>query len=115
MRSAVLLLAMCCTACRGEAAHTPGDYLYVWAGDTAHNASDFLAVIDAKAASPTYGQIVTSVPTGVSGSHPHHTEAELGPNNHLLANGFHAGRTWLYDLSLPREPKILTSFGAIAG
>ena len=115
MRSAVLILAMCCTACRGEAVHTPGDYLYVWAGDTAHKASDFLAVIDAKPSSPTYGQVVTSVPTGVAGAHPHHTEAELGPNNHLLANGFHAGRTWLYDLSMPREPKILTSFGAVAG
>jgi hypothetical protein len=36
-------------------------------------------------------------------------------NGHLLANGFHAGRTWLFDLSSPREPRILASFGDVAG
>ena len=33
---------------------------------------------------------------------------------HLLANGFGAGRTWLFDLSAPRAPKILTSFGDLS-
>jgi hypothetical protein len=55
------------------------------------------------------------MPTGVAGTHPHHTEAVLGANIHLLANGFHAGRTWLYDVSTPRSPKILTSFGDVGG
>jgi hypothetical protein len=36
-------------------------------------------------------------------------------DGHLLANGFHAGRTWLFDLTTPREPRILTSFGDRAG
>ena len=36
-------------------------------------------------------------------------------NGHLLANGFGAGRTWLFDLTDPRTPKILTSFGAKGG
>ena len=36
-------------------------------------------------------------------------------NGHLLANGFRAGRTWLFDLTQAREPKILTSFGDLAG
>src|SRR6185436_18772606 len=48
-------------------------------------------------------------------THPHHTEAEMPPNGHLLANGFHAGRTWLFDLSQPLQPRILTSFGDLAG
>jgi hypothetical protein len=39
----------------------------------------------------------------------------LAANNHLLANGFHAGRTWLFDLSMPRTPKILASFGDVGG
>ena len=116
MRTLLLVpIAMAFAACRAERSPASGEYLYVWAGDSAGTASDFLAVIDAAPSSPTYGAVVASLPTGVAGTHPHHTEAELGPNNHLLANGFHAGRTWLYDLSTPREPKILTSFGDVAG
>ena len=103
------------TACRAEKATTPDEYLFVWAGDSAGKASDFLAVIDAAPASPTYGAVVASLPTGEAGTHPHHTEAQLAASGHLLANGFHAGRTWLYDLSAPRTPKIVTSFGDLAG
>ncbi|HET9010913.1 MAG TPA: hypothetical protein VFN38_03825 [Gemmatimonadaceae bacterium] len=116
MRSFVLAaIVLSCAACRGGTSSQSGDYLFVWAGDSAGKSSDFLAVIDAAPSSPTYGAVVASQPTGMAGTHPHHTEAELGPNDHLLANGFHAGRTWLYDLSAPREPKIVTSFGDVAG
>jgi hypothetical protein len=80
-----------CTACRRDTSPPPGDYLFVWAGDSANKASDFLAVIDAAPSSPQYGSVVASLPTGVPATHPHHTEAELPPNAHLLANGFHAG------------------------
>lgn len=99
-------------ACRGSA---PPSYLFVWAGDSAGRASDFMATIDADPASATYGAIVASVPTGAAGTHPHHTEHEMPAGGHLLANGFHAGRTWLFDLSAPRQPRILASFGDVAG
>ncbi len=104
-----------CAACRAETSPPPGEYLFVWAGDSAAKASDFLAVIDAAPSSRQYGSVVASLPTGVPATHPHHTEAELAANRHLLANGFGAGHTWLFDLSVPREPKILTSFGDAAG
>lgn len=116
MRPALLAAAViACVACHAERSPAPGEYLFVWAGDSAGKASDFLAVIDAAPSSPSYGSVVASLPTGVAGTHPHHTEAQLGANGHLLANGFHAGRSWLFDLSVPREPKILTSFGDVAG
>ena len=116
MRSGLLAaIVIACAACRAEKGPASGEYLYVWAGDSAGKASDFLAVIDAAPSSPGYGSVVASMPTGVAGTHPHHTEAALPANKHLLANGFHAGRTWLYDLSAPREPKILTTFGDLAG
>ena len=72
-------------------------------------------MIDASPSSPQYGAVVASIPTGEAGTHPHHTEDIVAANGHLLANGFHAGRTWLFDLSAPRQPKILTSFGDLAG
>jgi len=112
----MLIAAMvCCAACRADRPETSGAYLYAWAGDSTGKTSDFLAVIDASPSSPRYGSVVTSMPTGMAGTHPHHTEDEPAANGHLLANGFHAGRTWLYDLSVPREPKIVTSFGDVAG
>jgi hypothetical protein len=92
-----------------------GSYLFVWAGDRERKASDFLGVIDANPASPKYGTIVASIPVGESRTFPHHTEQVMPPNDHLLANGFGAGRTWLFDLSEPTAPRILTSFGEKAG
>ena len=103
------------SACHPAATPTRGDYLFVWAGDSAEKSSDFLAVIDANSASANYGSVVTTLPTGAVGTHPHHTEAEMPADRHLLANGFHAGRTWLFDLTEPTRPKILTEFGDLAG
>ena len=114
-RSLIGAAVLVCAACRKDASPSRDTYLFVWAGDSAGASSDFLAVLDASPSSPTYGSVVASTPTGTAGAHPHHTEAVLAANNHLLANGFHAGRTWLYDLSAPRTPKILTSFGDLAG
>jgi hypothetical protein len=112
-RTFALILFIGLAACgRGPA---PGEYLFVWTGDSSAKVSDFLAVIDANPASPKYGAVITSLPTGMIGAHPHHTEGEMPTNGHLLANGFHAGRTWLFDLSQPRQPKILTSFTDVAG
>ena len=109
----LLALVLACSACQQRPA--TGAYLFLWAGDSAGKASDFLAVIDANPSSRRYGAVVTSLPTGTAGTHPHHTEAEMPTNNHLLANGFGAGRSWLFDLSRPLDPRILTSFGDLAG
>lgn len=90
-------------------------YLFMWAGDSAHNASDFLAVIDATPTSPRYGAVLTVLPTGTAGTHPHHVEQEMPADGHLLANGFGAGMTYLFDLSDPLHPRLLSSFGDVAG
>lgn len=97
---------------------TPGraagqsSYLFVWAGGKTGN--EILATVDAAPASPTYGRVVASASTGTVGM-PHHTEPELPANGHLLANDFHAGRTWLFDLREPLHPRVLTSFEDVAG
>ena len=95
--------------------HAAPSYLFLWAGDVDGKASDFLAVIDAAPDSPRYGSIVASIPTGTAGTHPHHTELEMPADGHLLANGFGAGRTWLFDLTQPTRPEVITSFGDLAG
>ncbi len=87
-------------------------YLFVWAGGDNGNAE--MATIDATPGSATYGRVLASASTGSIG-HPHHTEAVLSPSGHLLANDFHAGRTWLFDVHEPLHPRVLTSFGDVAG
>src|ERR1044071_635014 len=65
------------------AAKNPSPYLFVWTGDGDKKDSDFLAVIDALPSSPTYGEIITTLPVGVRGTSPHHTEYEF-PVGHSL-------------------------------
>lgn len=108
------LIAIMATVVIPHTAIAQSSYLYVWAGGSGPHASDFLATIDADPASHSYGRVLASMPTGTLGM-PHHTEQILGANDHLLANDFTAGRTWLYDLHDPLKPRILTSFGDVAG
>jgi hypothetical protein len=110
-----ILVALLASPGISIAAAPPGSYLFVWAGDADYKASDFIAVIDTDPASPRYGAVVASLPTGQSGTHPHHTEHEMSANGRLLANGFQAGRTWLFDLTTPLEPRIVTTFDDVAG
>ena len=110
MTNVVRLVA--CALALSPASAPSQSYLFVWAGGK--GGSEFVATIDANPASATYGRVLASAPTGSVGA-PHHTESVLGPGGHLLANDFHAGRTWLFDLHEPLHPRILTSFGDVAG
>lgn len=87
-------------------------YLFVWAGGK--GGKEIIATIDATPTSATYGRVLATASTGTVGM-PHHTESELGPNGHLLANDFGAGKTWLFDLHEPLHSRVLTSFGDVAG
>src|SRR4029079_16408025 len=62
--------------------------LYVWSGDQARTAPDFLGVIDFDEDSPRYGKVVTTVPVpgpGSSGNEPHH--CHLSADSNILACG----------------------------
>ncbi|MGH9521317.1 MAG: hypothetical protein ACRD3E_02160 [Terriglobales bacterium] len=90
-------------------------YLFVWGGDEARQASDFLSVIDANPSSPTYGRIVATAPAGVAGTMPHHTEYEFPADRHLFANGWEAGHTFVFDLSHPLKPRLAANFTSRGG
>jgi len=87
-------------------------YLFVWVGDADRKQTDFLAVVDVRPRSKHYGEIVKTLPTGVVGTIPHHTEHEMPKGGILFANGFGAGQTFRFDLSKPLSPRLLDSFGA---
>jgi len=96
----------------GDAEAGPSPFLYVWAGADADEESDFLAVIDADPASARYGEIVASVPVGVSGG-AHHSEHVMPSGDSLFVNSFAAGASYVIDLSNPLEPRVASSFKAI--
>jgi hypothetical protein len=90
----------------------PAPYLFAWTGDLDRADPDFLAVIDTDPGSPDYGRVVTTLPVGRSGTMPHHTEHRMPESRHLFANGFRSGTTFRFDLTDPKQPRLLGSFGA---
>ena len=90
-------------------------YLFVWAGGEDRKNSDFLAVIDARRESNSYGQVITTVSVNESGTMPHHTEYEFPKNGILFANGWAGNRTFIFDLANPTSPRIKRSFGSLGG
>jgi selenium-binding protein 1 len=90
--------------------------LYVWAGDQARVAPDFLAVIDFDEDSPRYGRVIRTVPIpgpGSSGNEPHH--CHLSADKTILACGgllsLLRGQNsiFFFDVSEPRKPRFLSS------
>ena len=68
---------------RNASRTSPTPYLFAWTADADAKDSDFLAVIDAKPDSPTYGQVVATLPVGARATYPHHTEYEF-PKGSIL-------------------------------
>lgn len=99
----------------GQQPTAPGHYLFAWTGDFQKKGSDFLAVIDADPASPTYGRLITTVVTDQQTVRIHHTEYTMPASGMLFANDHDAGRTFIFDVRNPLQPKIVTSFTDIGG
>src|SRR6476661_5521316 len=88
--------------------------LLVWAGDQAHIAPDFVAVIDFDRSSPTYGKVLRTVPlSGASavGNEPHHVG--LSRDGRTLALGGLLSvlrgqdQVFFFDVTNPRNPTFI--------
>jgi selenium-binding protein 1 len=96
--------------------HGPAKTLYVWAGDQARVAPDFLAVIDFDEDSPRYGKVIRTVPVpgpGASGNEPHHCHLSADGNvlacGGLLALLRGQNSIFFFDVSDARQPRFLFS------
>jgi hypothetical protein len=98
-----------------QVAKPSGHHLFVWAGDPAKTGNDFVVVVDADPASPTYGKLVTSVATDQKSVNAHHTEYEMPASEMLFANDHDANRTLILDLRNPQKPRQAASFNSLAG
>ena len=108
---ALLLLSNCQK--QQSQIQAPGSYIFAWAKDQDSKDSDFLVVINAQPASPRYGRVVTSLSVDYKNTQAHHTEHRMHEGGVLFANGFRAGRTFMFDLNEPENPKLLGSFGGM--
>jgi hypothetical protein len=93
-----------------EPPRATGHYMFAWTGDAAKKGNDFLAVIDADPGSATYGQLITTLATDQQTVRIHHTEYVMPESGMLFANDHDAGRTFIFDLRNPLQPKIAASF-----
>jgi len=119
MLRVLLIIALASLTLGGMApsqpAKKPGHYLFVWAGDQAKQGNDFLLVVDADPASPSYGKLVTSVATDQKSMKAHHTEYEMPASGMLFANDHDANRTMIFDLRNPLKPRVAASFESLGG
>jgi len=99
------------------------DTLLVWAGDQAHVAPDFVAVVDFDRRSPSYGHVLRTVPlpqslptsvaggTGAIGNEPHHVgvsaDGRTFVGGGLLSVLRGQSQAFFFDVSNPRFPKFL--------
>jgi hypothetical protein len=114
MRLTMLLGVLAVPALHAQSVK-PSEYLYLWSGSADSTKPDFLAVLDARAGSPSYGRLLSTVP--VPGLHnvPHHTEHVMPADGRLFANGFGAGQTFIFDVKDGAHPKLDGQFGDVNG
>jgi selenium-binding protein 1 len=92
------------------------DTLLVWAGDAAHVAPDFVAVIDFDRDSPSYGKVLRIVPlTGRNaiGNEPHHVgisnDGRTVALGGLLSVLRGQDQVFFFDVTDPRHPAFIRS------
>ena len=91
-------------------------YMFVWAGDQARLAPDFLAVVDFDDNSPNYGRLITTLPLpgpGASGNEPHHVglsrDGKVLGCGGLLSVLKGQREIFFFDVSNPAAPSFLSS------
>ena len=94
---------------------TSSSYLYLWTASADTTQPDFLAVVDVRPTSASYGRLVSTIPVPGRNNGPHHTEHEMPSDDRLFANGFRSGQTFIFDITDSTRPKLDGQFGDRAG
>ncbi len=92
MKRAALLTALTLFLWPFVSLKAQSPYLFVWAGDDDEQDSDFLAVIDARPDTPTYGQVIATLPVRARSTFPHHTDMNFQRAQYFLQTAGARGR-----------------------
>ena len=99
---------------RGLPAGQHESLLYVWTSDADQKDPDFLSVLDADPASPSYGKVVATAPTGSPGNEAHHFGYTANADR-IFAGGLFSNRLFVYDVATdPKHPKLLKTVPDLA-
>jgi hypothetical protein len=116
---AVAGLALGTNASAAKGYHPKPRILYVWAGDAARVAPDFLAVIDFDEDSRRYGKVMRTVPLpppSAMGNEPHHMHMSADGNVLACAGLLSLLRgqdsIFFFDISTPAHPRFIKSASA---
>ena len=118
LRRYVVLIVLALAACGPRPpgpAGSPAQYLYLWTASDDATQPDFLAVLDVTENGARYGRLVTTLPVPGRGNVPHHTEHEMPVDGRLFANGFGSGQSFVFDLTNPPQPRVVSQFGDLEG
>src|SRR5713101_5932627 len=101
---------------RSRSESSAQNFLFVWAGDQARRAPDFLAVIDFDQTSADYGKVITTLPLpgpGASGNEPHHVglsrDGKVLGCGGLLSVLKGQKEVFFFDVSNPTAPTFMGS------
>jgi hypothetical protein len=111
----ILIVMTACGSNRSGTGENARQYLYLWTAAAGGTQPDFLAVLDVTESDDRYGRLVTTLPVPGRGNGNHHTEHEMPADGQLFANGFESGRTFVFDLREPENPRIAAQFGDVEG
>src|SRR2546426_5707670 len=99
---------------RGLSASQHESVLYVWTSDADQKDPDFLSVLDADPASPGYGKVIATAPTGSPGNEAHHFGYTANADR-IFAGGLFSNRLFIYDVATdPKHPKLVKTVPALA-
>ncbi len=99
---------------RGLPAGQHESVLYVWTSDADQKDPDFLSVLDADPASPGYGKVIATVPTGSPGNEAHHFGYTANADR-IFGGGLFSNGLFIYDVATdPRHPKLIKTIPDLA-
>src|SRR5438105_15022931 len=99
---------------RGLPAGKHESVLYVWTSDADQKDPDFLSVLDADPASPSYGKVIATASTGSPGNEAHHFGYTTNADR-IFAGGLFSNRLFIYDVATdPKHPKLVKTVPDLA-
>jgi selenium-binding protein 1 len=92
----------------------PEKILYVWTLPANTEGADFLSVIDANLASPTYGQLLRKVEVGSVGNEAHHM-GYTDDRTKIWAASLNTNRFFIFDVATdPTNPRLIRTVDNVA-
>lgn len=108
---AILVLGACSPKTVDQPTVPAGDnHAYVWSMSMDSTGRDALLVLDVDTMSAGYGTVIGEAILERGGMMPHHIERRVHADGRLIANTWKANTSWVFDVSTPTQPRVVSTF-----